>query len=614
MPKLILIALATLVLGGLAGAQVTIYVDAAATPGGNGTVASPFALIQDGINAAIDGDTVQVAAGTYFESIDYAGRAISVVGAGPDASTIDGSSGSISTVRMIGPFATSASLQGFTVTGGTNGWLDPALSSSIFIPSGGGIFIQNPTGMATAAVVADCHITGNSAPVGGGIFAAGSGLAASFLNCVIDSNTSSFFGGGAAVGATHVIFEGCEVRNNSSIRGAGIDAGAFGHLEIRSSVIESNVAHHPTAGAQALGAGINAEVAIVTLKRTQIINNHATSDYSLYGGVRLTTSSLSTAPDNLHIENCLIAGNSSGGYSVFLSGGGDLSNTTIADNTITGVVYPTVSVLVAALNSSMLSCRNLIVFGNSATELLVSPNTVQNVSIASSNIPGGYTGPGNVDLDPLFVDSTSGDFRLRFDSPLIDAGDNAAVMPPQIDLDGRPRVLNQFVDMGAYESDDIANHASAAGTLVDPADGSPFRALSANGDDGGPDYRVTVPAFSPWSFSFTSPPWMMPHPDFAIFGALAEATIETVVSVPLGIGDMSFLPCPLAPQFEGPVFTLTSTVPLPCNEVLPSVPGPSWTTPIIPGLPAPLDISFQGVLLDATGAVHRTNLLMINIR
>ncbi|MEZ6196821.1 MAG: hypothetical protein R3F20_14025 [Planctomycetota bacterium] len=55
-------------------------------------------------------------------------------------------------------------------------------------------------------------------------------------------------------------------------------------------------------------------------------------------------------------------------------------------------------------------------------------------------------------------------------------------------------------------------------------------------------------------------------------------------------------------------------MPLPCSEVLPSVPGPSWTTPVILGLPGPLDISFQGVLLDAMGGVHTTNLLIVNIR
>ena len=41
--------------------------------------------------------------------------------------------------------------------------------------------------------------------------------------------------------------------------------------------------------------------------------------------------------------------------------------------------------------------------------------------------PGGFNvGPGNVNVDPAFIGPGSGDFRLRADSPLVDAGDPAA--------------------------------------------------------------------------------------------------------------------------------------------------------------------------------------------
>ena len=41
----------------------TIYVDSAAASGGNGSSADPFNKIQDGIDSASAGDSVQVAAG-----------------------------------------------------------------------------------------------------------------------------------------------------------------------------------------------------------------------------------------------------------------------------------------------------------------------------------------------------------------------------------------------------------------------------------------------------------------------------------------------------------------------------------------------------------------------
>lgn len=57
---------------------------------------------------------------------------------------------------------------------------------------------------------------------------------------------------------------------------------------------------------------------------------------------------------------------------------------------------------------------------------------------------------GNITLDPMFVDYDGGNFRLLSYSPCRDAGTNAVVSWPQ-DLDGLPRLMDDSVDMGAYE-------------------------------------------------------------------------------------------------------------------------------------------------------------------
>jgi hypothetical protein len=86
------------------------------------------------------------------------------------------------------------------------------------------------------------------------------------------------------------------------------------------------------------------------------------------------------------------------------------------------------------------------------------------IDITHSDVQGGWSGTGNIDADPLFVDPDNGDFRLSTGSPCIDAGDNTAV-PADItaDLDGNPRFVDDpntvdtgygdspIVDMGAYE-------------------------------------------------------------------------------------------------------------------------------------------------------------------
>ena len=64
---------------------------------------------------------------------------------------------------------------------------------------------------------------------------------------------------------------------------------------------------------------------------------------------------------------------------------------------------------------------------------------------------------GNLfNLDPMFVDTAAGDYRLRPCSPLVNAGTNTAVSPGDTDLDGRLRILGGTVDIGPYEMPGIA--------------------------------------------------------------------------------------------------------------------------------------------------------------
>lgn len=74
-----------------------------------------------------------------------------------------------------------------------------------------------------------------------------------------------------------------------------------------------------------------------------------------------------------------------------------------------------------------------------------------------------YTGTGNIDLDPQFIDPEAGDLHLSASSPSIDAGDNSFVTVA-FDLDGNFRRVDMptvedtgngttpIVDMGAYEA------------------------------------------------------------------------------------------------------------------------------------------------------------------
>ncbi len=100
---------------------------------------------------------------------------------------------------------------------------------------------------------------------------------------------------------------------------------------------------------------------------------------------------------------------------------------------------------------------NNIIWGNSSgifndgSSLTVTYSIVQQAS-------GVYSGTGNLNVDPLFVNQpaqglgTSGDLRLQACSPAINAGNDADVpMAVTTDLDGNARIFDGTVDMGAYE-------------------------------------------------------------------------------------------------------------------------------------------------------------------
>ena len=69
---------------------------------------------------------------------------------------------------------------------------------------------------------------------------------------------------------------------------------------------------------------------------------------------------------------------------------------------------------------------NSIVWGNGEAtffdEYVNNGTPTGSIGVTYSNIEGGFEGEGNINLDPLFVDSQNGNFTLESESPCINTG------------------------------------------------------------------------------------------------------------------------------------------------------------------------------------------------
>ncbi len=193
---------------------------------------------------------------------------------------------------------------------------------------------------------------------------------------------------------------------------------------------------------------------IINIENIRLLNNipHIKSIINAFFHFRMGSHS------KINVANVYMNNNGMAPFIVLYYQNGNPLNPNRGVNLISSTILNTSQTGSDTLTNNRLKVTNSILAGNT-------PSTYANATISSSlidvssydSLPATTTcGPNNLfGLDPMFLDTAAGDYRLHPCSPARDAGDNSIIDSLGIltDIAGQPRIQGGTVDMGAWESE-----------------------------------------------------------------------------------------------------------------------------------------------------------------
>lgn len=412
-----------------------IYVDSAAANGNGDSWATATRSLAEAVNVAHQSctsiDTILVAKGTYYpeylagngttsrhKSFTFTRDSLVIMGGYASGGAtrdrdlyptiLSGARDQNAHVVLIvgGNIGSSLKFSGIDITGGsaniTNGQVT-VNGITTLTENGGGIYIHS-----SSPVFSDIKVNANSSiRFGGGIYSLG---CPTFLRCTVTGNTAGLHGGGIYADA------GCIALNESVI---SLNAGG------------------------SYGGGLHNSSAKATVDNTIIRGNSA----GYGGGAYYSASSAAGCTMN----NVVVSGNNSNeGAGLNIQRSISVTNATISGNG-----QPSSRQIYIA-NSSP-DFKNSIIWGTGTNSVQVASGTpvytnciIDGSGTTTWNSAYGTNGGNNSSADPLFV---TGDYRLKTCSPAINGGNNSFYTSTvSTDLAGRPRIMGDTIDIGAYET------------------------------------------------------------------------------------------------------------------------------------------------------------------
>ena len=394
-----------------------------------------FYTIQAAIDAAVDGETVQLVWGTYEgvgnRDLDFGGKAITLRSrsGATNGATIkcDGRAGDPHRGIFIHSGESAGTIiEGLTFTGGftesgngggairCDGPVTPIIRSCVFSSNssssrGGAINCTN----GAAPTISDCQFRNNLSRDRGGAIACDLDAAPTIIDCLFDANqtlSATSRGGAIAVTATTLQLTGCTVSNNVSIRGGGLLCTG----EVTVTISECEFTGNTTP--QGSGAAIYCDAGASPLITDCILANNSAG---ISGGALLCMDGADPI-----LTDCTLRANTaatSGGAAFITNAATAFVGNTIYNNVsdegsalaLAGSAAPTLERCILAYNGA-----GAAVTSDGATATFTCSNLYGN---AGGNWVGGLEGQlgsaGNISQNPLFCDFANGIVTLRPTSP-----------------------------------------------------------------------------------------------------------------------------------------------------------------------------------------------------